>query len=41
MTCGARETVTVTHWGVCWKWIFPYPCKKTTQETRYHYDFRP
>jgi hypothetical protein len=41
MACGVRETVTVTRWGVCWKWIFPYPCKKTTQETRYQYDFRP
>jgi len=42
MVCGLRETITVTSWGVCWKWGFiPYPCKHTTQETRYQYDFRP
>lgn len=42
MACGMRETVTVTRWGWCWKWGFiPYPCKKTTTETRYRYDFRP
>ncbi|SFK00917.1 hypothetical protein SAMN05444581_101248 [Methylocapsa palsarum] len=41
MACGQRETITVTHWGVCWKWIFPYPCKKTINVIRYRYDFRP
>jgi hypothetical protein len=42
MVCGVRVTFTATHWGVCWKWGFiPYPCKKTTQETRNQYDFHP
>ena len=41
MACGQQETVTVRYWGVCWKWIFPYPCRKTKQVTRYRYDFRP
>ncbi|BCJ89911.1 hypothetical protein IZ6_06460 [Terrihabitans soli] len=41
MVCGVRETVTVTSWGVCWAWVVPYPCRKTSQKTRYHYDFRP
>lgn len=41
MACGQLETITVTYWGVCWKWVFPYPCKKTKQVKRYHYDFQP
>ena len=41
MACGLRQTVTVTHLGWCWKWFIPYPCNKTTTETRYQYDFRP
>ena len=40
--CRRRVSVAVTHWGVCWKWGFiPYPCQKTTTETRCQYDFRP
>lgn len=23
------EQVTVRYWTVCWKWIFPYPCRKS------------
>ena len=41
MVCGVRETVTVTSWGVCWAAFIPYPCRKTSQKTRYRYDFRP
>ena len=41
MACGQRETVTISYWGVCWKWIFPYPCKKHKQVQKYRYDFRP
>lgn len=42
MACGVRVTITETSWGVCWGWGFiPYPCKHTTQETYYQYDFRP
>ena len=25
----AWERRTKSYWTVCWKWIFPYPCKKT------------
>lgn len=28
---------TCSGWGVCWKWIFPYPCRKTW--TCYCYNF--
>ena len=42
MTCGMRETITESYWGVCWKWGFiPYPCKKTKTEVKYRYDFLP
>jgi hypothetical protein len=41
MACGDRVQVTVTSWGVCWKWIFPYPCKKSSTQTRYEYVFNP
>ena len=41
MACGERETVTIRYWGVCWRWIFPYPCRKTRQVQKYRYDFRP
>lgn len=27
------------YWTVCWKWIFPYPCRKTRTVTRWCYDF--
>jgi len=31
------ETITYTesYWTVCWKWIFPYPCKKYRTVTRW------
>jgi hypothetical protein len=31
------ETVTYveSYWTVCWKWIFPYPCKKYRTVTRW------
>src|SRR5262249_42596642 len=42
MACGDREQISVTEWGICWKWGFiPYPCKKTSIKTRYHYVFNP
>jgi hypothetical protein len=42
MACGDREQVSVTEWGICWKWGFiPYPCRKTSIKTRYHYMFNP
>lgn len=41
MACGDRVQVTVTSWGVCWKWIFPYPCKKSSIQTRLHWQFTP
>lgn len=41
MACGDKVQITVTSWGVCWKAIFPYPCKKTSTQTRYHYLFNP
>lgn len=25
---GEWRTWTESYWTVCWKWIFPYPCKK-------------
>jgi hypothetical protein len=33
--------VVETYWSVCWKWIFPYPCKKhrTVKKWHYHFDF--
>lgn len=31
--------VVETYWGVCWKWIFPYPCKKSRRVMRWHYHF--
>lgn len=39
MACGQKELVWVTWWTVCWKWIFPYPCKKGGFQERYVYDF--
>ena len=41
MACGDSEQIQVTEWGICWKWIFPYPCQKTSTKTRYHYVFNP
>src|SRR6266487_4171914 len=31
------ETVTYVegYWTVCWKWIFPYPCKKYRTVTKW------
>jgi hypothetical protein len=31
------ETITYTegYWTVCWKWIFPYPCKKYRTVTKW------
>jgi len=34
-----QTTVNETYWAVCWKWIFPYPCKKTRTVTKWCYDF--
>jgi hypothetical protein len=28
MPCETQEVVE-TYWTICWKWIFPYPCKKS------------
>ncbi len=28
---------TVSYWTVCWKWIFPYPCKKYRDEWCYNF----
>jgi hypothetical protein len=41
MACGDREQVQITKSGICWWGIFPYPCKKTSLEWRYHYVFIP
>jgi hypothetical protein len=29
------ETFVESYWTVCWKWIFPYPCKKYRTVTRW------
>ncbi len=34
-----QKTITESYWTVCWKWIFPYPCKKTRKVTKWCYDF--
>lgn len=34
-----QREVAETYWSVCWKWIFPYPCRKTHIVTRWCYDF--
>lgn len=34
-----QRQITETYWSVCWKWIFPYPCRKTRVVTRWCYDF--
>lgn len=34
-----QRQVAETYWSVCWKWIFPYPCRKTRIVTRWCYDF--
>src|SRR5215207_3572771 len=34
-----QRQVQETYWSVCWKWIFPYPCRKTRTVTRWCYDF--
>jgi hypothetical protein len=41
MACGERVEITETYWSVCWKWIFPYPCKKSRTKLKFQYDFRP
>jgi len=41
MACGEKVEIEVTYWSVCWKWIFPYPCKKSKRVTRFKYDFLP
>ena len=33
-------TTTESYWTVCWKWIFPYPCKKVRTVTKWCYNFR-
>jgi hypothetical protein len=38
MACG-QQTVVETYWTVCWKWIFPYPCKKSRTVSRWCCDF--
>ena len=39
--CAEPVDVVESHWGVCWKWIFPYPCKKSSTVKKYRYDFLP
>lgn len=34
-----QKQVQETYWDVCWKWVFPYPCKKTRTVTRWFYHF--
>jgi hypothetical protein len=34
-----QRQVTETYWSVCWKWIVPYPCKKSRTVTKWCYDF--
>ncbi len=41
MACDERVEITETYWSVCWKWIFPYPCKKSRTKVKFQYDFRP
>jgi len=41
MVCGERIQITESYWSVCWKWIFPYPCKKSRTTWKFQYDFRP
>lgn len=41
MACGDQVEVIETYWSVCWKWIFPYPCKKSRTVVRFRYDFLP
>lgn len=31
--------VTETYWSVCWKWIFPYPCRKSRKVMKWRYHF--
>src|SRR5258706_11338572 len=38
-TMPEQRQVAETYWSVCWKWIFPYPCRKTRIVTRWCYDF--
>lgn len=33
------ERVDEPYWAVCWKWIFPYPCKKYRTVTRWCCEF--
>ena len=28
-----------TYWTVCWKWIFPYPCRHTRTVKKWEYQF--
>lgn len=28
----AWQQRTIRYWTVCWKWIFPYPCRKSKQK---------
>ena len=35
----ANETFDESYWTVCWKWIFPYPCKKYRRVTRWCCNF--
>jgi hypothetical protein len=34
-----QQQIVETYWTVCWKWIFPYPCRKTRTVTKWCYDF--
>lgn len=29
------QRIEETYWTVCWKWIFPYPCRKRRTVTRW------
>jgi hypothetical protein len=32
---GEWITIEETYWTVCWKWIFPYPCRKSRTVRRW------
>ena len=34
-----QVTVTETYWAVCWKWIFPYPCRRRRTVDKWEYNF--
>lgn len=30
-------TIIETYWSVCWKWVFPYPCRKHRTVQKWEY----